>query len=98
MSKSQSPTDQITLDETPYQVMPELDAEEYRALKADIEENGIIVPITVDGDGQIIEQAELDTLQDIAGGGRLEGWEAVLGMIGGIFFGTVAGLFMIGAI
>jgi len=55
MSKSQSPTDQITLDETPYQVMPELDAEEYRALKADIEENGIIVPITVDGSGHIID-------------------------------------------
>ena len=55
MSKTQSPTDQITLDETPYQVMPELDAEEYRALKADIEDNGIIVPITVDGSGHIID-------------------------------------------
>jgi site-specific DNA-methyltransferase (adenine-specific) len=35
--------------------MPELSAEEYRALKADIKENGIIVPITVDGDGRIID-------------------------------------------
>jgi DNA modification methylase len=38
-----------------YQVMPDLDAEEYRALKEDIAENGVIVPITVDGDGRIID-------------------------------------------
>jgi len=46
---------EVSLEETPYQVLPELDAEEYRALKQDIRENGIIVPITVDADGQIID-------------------------------------------
>jgi DNA modification methylase len=45
----------VTLEETPYQVVPDLDAEEYEALKADIRENGIIVPITIDGDGHIID-------------------------------------------
>jgi len=54
MSRSRNSPD-VSLGEAPYQVMPELDAEEYRALKADIEENGIIVPITVDGEGQIID-------------------------------------------
>ena len=38
-----------------YQVMPDLDAEEYRALKEDISENGVLVPITVDEDGRIID-------------------------------------------
>jgi len=38
-----------------FQVMPDLDAEEFRALKDDIEENGIIVPITVDESGAIID-------------------------------------------
>jgi len=45
----------VTLEETPYQVVPDLDAEEYEALKADIKENGIIVPITIDGGGHIID-------------------------------------------
>jgi len=54
MSRARSQPD-VSLEETPYQVLPELDAEEYRALKEDIRENGIIVPITVDGDGQIID-------------------------------------------
>jgi len=54
MSRARSQPD-VSLDETPYQVLPELDAEEYRALKEDIRENGIIVPITVDADGQIID-------------------------------------------
>jgi len=54
MSRARSQPD-VSLDETPYQVLPELDAEEYRALKEDIRKNGIIVPITVDGDGQIID-------------------------------------------
>ena len=54
MSRSRNSPD-VSIGETPYQVMPELSAEEYRALKADIKENGIIVPITVDGDGRIID-------------------------------------------
>jgi len=45
----------VTLEETPYQVVPDLDVEEYEALKADIKENGIIVPITIDGGGHIID-------------------------------------------
>lgn len=35
--------------------MPDLEAEEYRALKEDIAQNGIIVPVTVDDDGNIID-------------------------------------------
>jgi len=46
---------QVEEEETPFQVMPELSAEEYRALKEDIKENGILVPITVDEDGKIID-------------------------------------------
>jgi len=46
---------QVQEEETPFQVMPELSAEEYRALKEDIKENGILVPITVDEDGKIID-------------------------------------------
>lgn len=39
----------------PYQVMPELTRDEYLALRADIEENGIAVPIIVDEAGVIID-------------------------------------------
>ncbi|AFH22638.1 hypothetical protein OSG_eHP31_00130 [environmental Halophage eHP-31] len=39
----------------PYQVMPDLDGEEYDRLKEDIRENGIEYPIIVDGDGDIID-------------------------------------------
>lgn len=35
--------------------MPDLEAEAYRALKEDIAENGIIVPVTVDDNGHIID-------------------------------------------
>jgi DNA modification methylase len=47
-------TDVIT-DESPYQVLPELDAEEFRALKEDIAERGVLVPVSVDEDGYIID-------------------------------------------
>jgi len=72
MSRARSQPD-VSLDETPYQVLPELDAEEYRALKEDIRENGIIVPITVDADGRhaVPETAVLEGIrvsgQGIAG-------------------------------
>lgn len=39
----------------PYQVMPELDTDEYRALKNDIAENGVRVPITIDDEYTIID-------------------------------------------
>jgi 16S rRNA G966 N2-methylase RsmD/DNA-binding MarR family transcriptional regulator len=39
----------------PYQVMPDLDGEEFDRLKADIAENGIEYPIILDGDGEIID-------------------------------------------
>jgi len=38
-----------------YQVMPDLEPEEYRALKQDIEDNGVLVPIAVDESGTIID-------------------------------------------
>lgn len=38
-----------------YQVMPDLEPEEYRALKQDIEKNGVLVPIAVDESGSIID-------------------------------------------
>lgn len=39
----------------PYQVMPALSAEEYDALRADIAEHGIRVPVDVDEQGQILD-------------------------------------------
>ncbi|MGH3319488.1 MAG: ParB N-terminal domain-containing protein [Streptosporangiaceae bacterium] len=38
-----------------YQVMPDLTAEEYEALKADIAEHGVRVPVDVDEDGVILD-------------------------------------------
>jgi len=46
---------QLNAESETFQVMPDLEAEEYRALKADIEENGVMVPITVDEKGRIID-------------------------------------------
>jgi len=40
---------------TPYQLLPRLTDEEYEALKADIAEHGIRVPIDVDEDGTILD-------------------------------------------
>jgi len=42
-------------EQRPYQVMPDLDAEEYDRLKRDIAENGVEYPIIVDTDGEIID-------------------------------------------
>src|ERR687897_874597 len=38
-----------------YQVMPPLSGEEYQALKEDIAENGVLVPVVKDTDGNIID-------------------------------------------
>ena len=38
-----------------YQVMPPLSEEEYEALKTDIAENGVLVPVVKDTDGNIID-------------------------------------------
>jgi hypothetical protein len=40
---------------TPYQLLPRLTDDEYEALKADIAENGVRVPIDVDEDGVILD-------------------------------------------
>jgi len=49
------------------------------------------------GDAQLIERAEYDELEDIATGSRLDGFLPILAMLFGIIFGSVMGLFMIGA-
>jgi ParB-like chromosome segregation protein Spo0J len=38
-----------------YQVMPDLSPEEYETLKADIAAHGVLMPIEVDGEGNIID-------------------------------------------
>jgi len=38
-----------------YQVMPPLSDEEYQALKEDIAENGMLVPVVQDTEGNIID-------------------------------------------
>jgi hypothetical protein len=38
-----------------YQVMPPLAEEEYQALKADIAERGVVVPVVLDADGNVID-------------------------------------------
>lgn len=38
-----------------FQVMPELSTDEYAELKADIAKNGVVVPVLVDEDGNIID-------------------------------------------
>jgi ParB-like chromosome segregation protein Spo0J len=44
-----------TADMPPFQAMPPLTGDEYAALKADIQANGVLVPITVDQHGMIID-------------------------------------------
>lgn len=39
----------------PYQIMPDLTPEEYEALKADIQVNGVQIPIEVDEEGNILD-------------------------------------------
>lgn len=43
------------MNESPYQVMPYLSTEEYEMLKADIAENGVLIPIELDADGNILD-------------------------------------------
>jgi N6-adenosine-specific RNA methylase IME4 len=40
---------------TPYQVMPDLGADEFAALKADISERGVLIPVEYDEDGNILD-------------------------------------------
>lgn len=42
-------------DDAPFQVLPPLSEEDYRNLKADIEMNGVLVPVELDEDGTIID-------------------------------------------
>ena len=44
----------ITLTEK-YQVLPSMPPEQFEALKADIAERGVLVPIDVDEDGHILD-------------------------------------------
>lgn len=39
----------------PYQIMPDLTPEEYEALKADIQANGVLIPVEVDEEGNILD-------------------------------------------
>ena len=39
----------------PYQVMPDMAAEEFDALKADIAEHGVLIPIELDEDGNVLD-------------------------------------------
>jgi ParB-like chromosome segregation protein Spo0J len=48
-------TDKRQAGSAPYQVMPPLSAEEYAALRADIAEHGVRVPIDVDENGTILD-------------------------------------------
>ena len=42
-------------EETKYQVMPPLSEEEYGALKADIAERGVLVPVVEDDEGNVLD-------------------------------------------
>lgn len=53
MRKEQK-TDGISLTEI-YQVLPSMAPEQFEALKADIAERGVLVPIDVDEDGHILD-------------------------------------------
>lgn len=48
-------TGEITESPTPYQLLPRLTEDEYVALRADIQANGVRVPIDVDENGTIID-------------------------------------------
>lgn len=48
-------TAEVMASPTPYQLLPPLSKEEYDALRADIAESGIAVPIDVDEDGNILD-------------------------------------------
>jgi ParB-like chromosome segregation protein Spo0J len=57
-----------------YQVMPPLSGEEYRALKEDIAENGLLVPVVKDEDGSIIDgHYRVQAYQELEAEGRAAG-------------------------
>ena len=57
-----------------YQVMPPLTDEEYRALKEDIAENGVMVPVVQDTEGNIIDgHHRVRAYQELAAEGRAAG-------------------------
>ena len=43
------------MDKTPYQIFPDLSPDEYEALKADIAEHGVLVPVEYDEAGNILD-------------------------------------------
>lgn len=51
----ESLTTEICIEGSPYQVMPPLSAEEYEALKADIKQNGVLVPVDIDEQGRVLD-------------------------------------------
>lgn len=51
----------------PYQVMPELSAEEYAALRADIKANGVLQPIDADSDGNVLDGHNRKAIADELG-------------------------------
>jgi hypothetical protein len=55
--RSMTTTDETTIVPRPggYQLLPELPPDEYEALKADIAAHGVLVPIEVDEDGNILD-------------------------------------------
>jgi ParB-like chromosome segregation protein Spo0J len=54
-SNTTSPATGFAVDSKPYQLLPPLTAEELAALRDDIAANGVLVPITVDQHGVIID-------------------------------------------
>lgn len=50
------------------------------------------------GDARIIEEAEMDQLEEIASGSRLDGWKPMIAMLVGIIMGALTGLLMTGAV
>jgi len=50
------------------------------------------------GDARLIEEAEMDQLEEIASGSRLDGWKPMLAMLVGIIMGAITGLLMTGGV
>ncbi len=54
-----------------YQVMPPLSGEEYQALKEDIAERGVMLPVVLDGEGNVIDgHHRIRALEELRGEGR----------------------------
>jgi ParB-like chromosome segregation protein Spo0J len=54
-----------------YQVMPPLSGEEYQALKEDIAERGVMLPVVLDGEGNVIDgHHRMRALEELSGEGR----------------------------